>query len=212
MSPQAQATLKAELKRSIEVARDVTATAALNASLSPLSAPFKPQELTPYIQGIERSSRVIALRFSSPYGHLSCALSPSPLSAQVLRGLQETGGQLALEGTQPRLWLRHQLPPLSPAKAGDTRHPLPAPPIRPLSTQGGDWVAVRGPEVIEAVILEGPTPWLPTSSHLIGRCELGATLRSLTRLNATRARQPLPDLQLTLSQLGWVSREVPSSP
>lgn len=217
---QSRAQLKEGLKHSLKLARECTVTAALNAEFKPLKDPFEPDELTPYIQDLEEHGRIIALRFQSAHGLLTCALSPSTLSAQVLRMIQAQSGSLSISTSQPRLWLGFDIKPFKNKELNtlqnDPNHPifypLPAPPIRSLSTQGGDWVAISGKEVIEALILEGPTPWLPSTSHLIGRCERGTTLKSLTRLNIIDDRQLYPDLKLILTQLGWVSREVPSSP
>jgi len=211
-----RAQLKRSLEQSVELSKRVTLSELSSAALKPLPLPFNAAQLSPYLEGLKRDlsqsfaqgARAVGLSFSSRRGALRCALAPSAWAQALLKSLQREAGQLSITSAQPGLWLGHKLSPLDSSRSAL----LPPAPLRPLSTRGGDWLAVSGQEVIEALILEGPSPWLPTSSHLIGRCEPNAALRALTRADVKGSPESSAHAQLTLTHLGWLSLDDPSSP
>ena len=208
--------LKRSLERSVELSKRVTLGELSSTALNPLPLPFSAAQLSPYLEGLKRDmsqnfaqgARAVGLSFSSRRGALRCALAPSAWAQELLESLQREAGQLTITSAQPGLWLGHKLSPLDSSRTAL----LPPAPLRPLSTRGGDWLAVSGQEVIEALILEGPSPWLPTSSHLIGRCEPNAALRALTRADVKGSQEGSAHAQLTLTHLGWLSLDDLSSP
>lgn len=213
LSDQTRATHKAALKRAHQKAKRASLSAARGAQLSPLSE--DQEALAPYIKALQEGERVVALELSSSQGHLRCALAPSALSARVLSTLSAQA--LKVKRTQPGLWLSVEIPNLTninltDLKALSASSHAPASPALPLESEGGDWVAILHQEVLEALILEGPTPWLPPAAHLIGRCDPDEALSALTRLEVGRDHLPARPAKLTLTHIGWARSAAPTSP
>jgi DNA repair protein RecO (recombination protein O) len=194
----------------------ITAARATHAALTPPTDAL----ISRLSAGLEAEGRAVAISLSAPRGEVRCALAPSPLSAHLLRAAALSGSQggsqggpqggsqggpqggpqggLQVQRAQPRLWVTLNLSSLDPLLLTQ------APPLPPLSSRRGDFVAIRRGEVLEAVILEGATPWLPEEARLIGRCEFDEPLHALARAEVTRDNAPATPTALTLSGAAWL--------
>ncbi len=156
-------------------------------------------------EGVAR--RAVAISLQAPRGAVRCALAPSPLAAALLRAAipsavtlpsEAPSGGLRVARVQPRLWVTLDLSSLSGALLDE----LPALPL--LSARRGDLIAMRSGEVLEAVILEGATPWLPEEARLLGRCEYDEPLYALARADVSRDGAPASPTSLPLTGAGWL--------